>query len=172
MPSERGKVTEKHYLRYTDDPILTDTKSKQSSKLTARIGKIKSWRPPKSFLPVAGALSLSSMRRRRGTSGGKSKLAPVRPAEEDLDVEQNECKIDDDLNLKQNVSDCSQQQKPWTRILTVGFSALKSEIDDAKQQDNKKSGTDEYQSAKHRDDPYKAQTRRFSRNSAGSEVVW
>jgi len=170
LPSERGKVTEKHYLRYTDDPILTDTNSKQSSKLTARIGKIKSWRPPKSFLPVAGALSLSSMRRRRGTSGGKSNLAPVRPAEEDLGVEQNECKIDDELNLKQNVGDCS-QHKPWTRILTVGFSALKSEIDDAKQQGNAKSEIDEYQSAKHRD-PSKSQMRRFSCNSAGSEVVW
>jgi len=170
LPSERRKVTEKHYLRYTDDPILTDTNSKQSSKLAARIGKIKSWRPPKSFLPVAGALSLSSMRRRRGTSGGKSKLAPVRPAEEDLGVEQNECKIDDELNLKQNVGDCS-QHKPWTRILTVGFSALKSEIDDAKQQGNAKSEIDEYQSAKHRD-PSKSQMRRFSRNSAGSEVVW
>ena len=97
-------------------------------------------------------------------------MAPVRPAEEDLGVEQNECKIDE-LNLKQNVGDCS-QHKPWTRILTVGFSALKSEIDDAKQQGNAKSEIDEYQSAKHRDDPTKAQMRRFSRNSAGSEVVW
>lgn len=178
LPSERGKDTETHYLRYTDDPILTDTKRKQSMKVASRIGRIKSWKPPKSFLPVAGSISFSKMKRRRGTSGGKSKFTPVNvigSAKEDLDIEKNECKIEYELESKQHASprDCS-KQKPWKHFLKVGMSALKLEIDEHQgagrhSPTESDSGRDEYQSAKLQDP---VQSRRFSCNSAGSEVVW
>lgn len=153
LPSERGKVTKKHYLRYTDDPILTDTESKQSTKLSSRIGKVKSWRPPKSFLPVAGSLTLSNMRRRMTTSGGENHPAPVK-REEGFDSRKSEGKIEYEFS-KQIVSDYS-QHKSWKHILK-GFSALKSE-------------TNEEKDAKQ--DAPTVQSRRFSCNSAGSEVVW
>jgi len=132
LPSERGTVTKKHYLRYTDDPILTDTESKQSSKLTSRIGKAKSWRPPKSFLPVAGSLSLSSMRRRMSTGGGENQPAPAPvKCEEGFDKLKKECEMDYEVS-KHVVSDSS-QHKPWTQFLK-GFSALKSETNEHKVQ--------------------------------------
>lgn len=129
LPSERGKDIKKHYLRYTDDPILTDTTNKQSAKLSSRIGKIKSWKPPKSFLPVAGSLSLSSMKRRRSTRGSKRQSTPVSSTEKDSGIEKNENKIKYELDLKQNVSvSDDSKHKNWKEFLKVGFSALKSEI--------------------------------------------
>lgn len=178
LPSERGKDTERHYLRYTDDPILTDTERKQSMKLASRIGRIKSWKPPKSFLPVAGSISFSKIRRRRGTSGGKSKFTPVNiigSAEEDLDIEKNECKIEYKLESKQNASPCDcGKQKPWKHFLKVGMSALKLEIDEHQGTDHhspteSESERDDSKSSKQQDP---ALARRFSCNSAGSEVVW
>ena len=173
LPSERGKDIKKHYLRYADDPILTDTTNKQSTKLSSRIGKIKSWKPPKSFLPFAGSLSSTSMKRRRNTSGRKSQLTPVSSAEKDSGIEKNECKIKSELDLKQNVSvSDDNKHNNWKQFLSVGLSALKSEIVEhqgTKQPDSKESGTDDSQSEKDREC---RERRRFSRNSAGSEVVW
>ncbi|KAL7493364.1 hypothetical protein ACHAWT_002427 [Skeletonema menzelii] len=173
LPSERGKDIKKHYLRYADDPILTDTTNKQSTKLSSRIGKIKSWKPPKSFLPFAGSLSSTSMRRRRNTSGRKSQLTPVSSTEKDSGIEKNECKIKSELDLKQNVSvSDDNKHNNWKQFLSVGLSALKSEIVEhqgTKQPDSKESGTDDSQSEKDREC---RERRRFSRNSAGSEVVW
>ena len=170
LPSERGRDIKKHYLRYTDDPILTDTTDKQSVKLSSRIGKIKSWKPPKSFLPVAGALG----RRRMSTSGSKR----VSAAEKDptMKENENERKIDSELHSKQNVrvSDDS-KNKNWKQFLKVGFSALKSEIDEQQgtkteqPADSTDSGSD---NTPGEDRGSTMQARRISCNSAGSAVEW
>ena len=58
LPSERGKHVRKHYLRYTDDPLLKEkSQSKQSFKLASSIGKTISWRPPKSFSKLSNRRS-------------------------------------------------------------------------------------------------------------------
>lgn len=147
-------------------------------KLASRIGVSKSWKPPKSFMPIAGSISFSKMKRRRDTSGGKSKFTPanvIGSAKKDLDIEKNECKIEYELESKQNASpsDCS-KQKPWKHFLKVGMSALKLEMNEHQgtgrhSPTESDSDRDEYQSAKLQ---APAQSRRFNRNSAGSEVVW
>lgn len=66
LPSERGKQLNKHYLRYTDDPVFASN-SKQSTKLAIHAMKPKmSWRPPKSF-----ALSLNLRRSNRKNKRGQ-----------------------------------------------------------------------------------------------------
>ena len=170
LPSERGRDIKKHYLRYTDDPILTDTTDKQSAKLSSRIGKIKSWKPPKSFMP----LPTGALRRRRMSTGGSNRVSS---AEKGSSIQKNECKSDSELHSKQNVrvSDDS-KNKNWKQFLKVGFSALKSEIDEqqgtkTKQPaDSTDSGSDNT-SGKDRVSTVE-QPRRISCNSAGSAIEW
>eukprot|EP01082_Thalassiosira_pseudonana_P001926 g1942.t1 g1942 contig11:400298-401514(-) len=55
LPSEQVRHLHKHYLRYTDDPVLTTrNKQRQSNKLASRIGQTMSWKPPKSFTKLPG----------------------------------------------------------------------------------------------------------------------
>jgi 1-Cys peroxiredoxin 6 len=112
LPSEQGQDIKKHYLRYVDDPILTDTKSKQSSKLVSRIGKVKSWKPPKSFLP------LSSIRKRVSIGNGKNQSDEGPGIITGADMKKGS-------HVRQSNVDYS-QNKPWQSILK-GFSNLKSE---------------------------------------------
>jgi hypothetical protein len=112
LPSEQGQDIKKHYLRYVDDPILTDTKSKQSSKLVSRIGKVKSWKPPKSFLP------LSSIRKRVSIGNGKNQSDEGPGIITGADMKKGS-------HVRQSNVDYS-QNKPWQSIMK-GFSNLKSE---------------------------------------------
>ena len=114
LPSEQGRDIKKHYLRYVDDPILTDTKSKQSSKLASRIGKVKSWKPPKSFLP----LPLSSIRKRVSIGNGKNQSDEGPEIITKADMKKGS-------HVRQSNVDYS-QHKSWQSILK-GFSNLKSE---------------------------------------------
>ena len=166
----------KHYLRYVDDPILTDTKSKQSSKLASRIGKVRSWKPPKSFLPL-------SVKKRMSIGTGKHQTGPERKeAQEGSDSNpENELKKE---YLRQSNIDYS-HHKPWQSILK-GFSTLKSEAQEQRgtkqhrdaSPSNSGTGTDLICDFHHDDDGScekrgsNVQTRRISCNSAGSEVVW
>lgn len=119
LPSEQGRDIKKHYLRYVDDPILTDTKSKQSSKLASRIGKVKSWKPPKSFLP------LSSIRKRVIIGNGKNQSDEGSGIIAETDVKKGSY-------VRQSNVDYS-QHKPWQSILK-GFSNLNLKSEAVEQQ--------------------------------------
>ena len=104
------------------------------------------------------------------TSGSKR----VSSAEKGSSIQKKECKIDSELHLKQNVrvSDDS-KNKNWKQFLKVGFSALKSEIDE---QQGTKQTTDSTDSGSGNtsgeDRGSTVQARRISSNSAGSAVEW
>ncbi len=97
----------------------------------------------------------------------------VSSAEKDPAMKKNENKgeIESELHSKQNVSASNGSNKNWKQFLKVGFSGLKSEIDEHQgtaQPDSTDSGTED--SGKDRDSTI--QPRRISCNSAGSAVEW
>lgn len=181
LPSEQGQDIKKHYLRYVDDPILTDTKSKQSSKLVSRIGKVKSWKPPKSFLP------LSSIRKRVSIGNGKNQSDEGPGIITGADMKKGS-------HVRQSNVDYS-QNKPWQSIMK-GFSNLKSETVEQQGNINSRRNTsptspgtgtqlicgfqDRSSFTESRNielglggpGNQEQQTRRISGNLAGNEIVW
>ena len=106
------------------------------------------------------------------TSGSKR----VSSAEKDpaMKKNDNDSEIDSELHSKQNVSVSNDNKnKNWKQFLKVGFSGLKSEIDEhhgTTQPDSIDSGSDNT-SGKDRVSTVE-QPRRISCNSAGSAIEW
>ncbi|KAL7537075.1 hypothetical protein ACHAXR_007567 [Thalassiosira sp. AJA248-18] len=167
LPSEHGMPLSKHYLRYTDDPVL-GVKGKKSIKLAIRITKPKlSWRPPKSF-----ALTLILPSRKRGQA-----------SDLDLDVETQEAVLsivtNENNRISRNLEPATQPRlrrasvdysnhTPWKRLLAN----FKRETCDKEEVGISDNGRKVSNDDNHRVCHEKKNDKTYGRSDSNGPIVW
>jgi hypothetical protein len=111
LPSETGRELKKHYLRYTDDPVLTRSGGKQSLKLAMRIKPKLSWRPPKSF-----ALTMFKQNKKHGSAMNDAQGPSTTLHQQKSELMQNDSATDNRHESLSSLSDSS-RHITWKTIM-------------------------------------------------------